>query len=38
MISANPPSFGRLNGADRRYPVGTEKLGVYFTLPRETPK
>ena len=38
MTSANPSSFGRLTGADRRYPGGTEKLSIFFTLSRETPK
>ena len=38
MISVNPSSFGRLTGADRRYPGGTEKLSIFFTLSREIPK
>jgi hypothetical protein len=38
MISVNPSSFGRLTGAVRRYPGGTEKLSIFFTLSREIPK
>ena len=38
MISVNPSSFGRLTGADRRYPGGTEKLSIFLTLSREIPK
>ena len=38
MISVNPSSFGRLIGAVRRYPGGTEKLSIFFTLSREIPK
>ncbi len=38
MISVNPSSFGRLTGADRRYPGGTEKLSIFLMLSRETPK
>lgn len=37
MISVNPSSFGRLTGALRRYPGGTEKLNIFFTLSREIP-
>src|SRR5271169_4983430 len=37
MISVNPSSFGRLIGAVRRYPGGTEKLSIFFTLSREIP-
>ena len=33
-----PSSFGRLTGADRRYPAGTENLSIFFTLSREIPK
>ena len=38
MISVNPSSFGRLTGADLRYPGGTEKLSIFLTLSREIPK
>jgi len=38
MISVNPSSLGRLIGAVRRYPGGTEKLRIFFTLSREIPK
>jgi hypothetical protein len=38
MISVKPSSFGRLTGALRRYPGGTEKLKIFVTLSREIPK
>src|SRR5271169_5956953 len=38
MISVNPSSFGRLIGAVRRYPGGTEKPSIFLTLSREIPK
>jgi len=34
----NSSSLGRLIGAVRRYPGGTEKLSIFFTLSREIPK
>src|SRR5271169_1378278 len=37
MISVNPSSFGRLIGAVRRYPGGTEKPSIFLTLSREIP-
>ena len=38
MISVKPPGFGRLIAAVRRYPGGTEKLMIFFTLSRDIPK
>jgi hypothetical protein len=32
-----PVELGRLTGADLRYPGGTEKLSIFFTLSREIP-
>ena len=33
-VQLRPPDLG----ADRRYPGGTEKLSIFFTLSREIPK
>src|SRR6056297_1033415 len=35
MIPVKPSSFGRLIGADRRYPGGTENAIILATLSRE---
>jgi hypothetical protein len=34
MISVNRSNFGRLVSALRRYPGGTEKRRIFFTLSR----
>ena len=37
MIPVNGPSFGRLGGALRRYPGGTENDSILRTVLRSTP-
>ena len=37
MVPVNGPSFGRLGGALRRYPGGTENDSILRTVLRSTP-